>query len=118
MVRNRSYVFFSARLCQNLPEMFADSKLLRPQVLSIAHYILQVDASTIKHSPSRFHAKVVALVSGTAISEILLYDNPVAGAANEAKQLHDRRVKTKLNSLPGRQRRRVQVYVNGHVPVL
>ena len=70
MVRNRPYVLFSVRLCQYLPEMFADSKLLRPQVLSIAHYILKVDASIIKHSPSRFHAKVVALVSGKTASFI------------------------------------------------
>ena len=35
-------------------------------------------------------APVITMILGTTTSEILLYDNPVAGAPNEAEELHAR----------------------------
>ena len=50
-----------------------DSRLLRPQMRSIAHYILKVDAYNSKESPSRLHVKVSAVVSGKTASFFIIH---------------------------------------------
>ena len=66
-------MFFSAKLCQALPETFADSKLLRPQMLLISHYIHGVRLYDNKQSPSRFHTKVTALVGGKTATFVIIH---------------------------------------------
>ena len=74
MVRNRSYVFFKARLYQALPETFVESKLSRPQMISIAYYILKADASlTASNLHHAYMQSWYALVSGKTATFFIIH---------------------------------------------